>query len=672
MVVVGPLPQIGQNATVNVDGVEIEALPGKYTVEKAQRFGQKISEGDLRYEDFNPFESAEALSNFLGGAGVLRMDDVEHTVNLAQPYKEALGVNAADVPVILAPQQILETLPGSNGPPVWVGEFVPSGGTQAGTRLWVCVAGTKVFTRNADGSGAWTATPLALAATPLRMAVGTFGGTLIFGYGSAATAQATSDLATLQNVQQTTGPTNIYVFAYTSDQSASYVAGGTATTNVNQVLSSTTAASGYAGAVVCGTNDSPITALAPGGGIALLFVGKNKELGEIDNAGTYRQLIPFDTQYSTNCVPLKWYLGAGGQGQRGPVVLVFTRERSLWEYQPSSQDAGSAQNVSPWANPVVRPPTAKGLPTAVQGTARWLYFTVTNSAGHSFVWRKDTWTGPTGTPANHTYLDLGVTTSNVLGVTSVTSATGNPMLFIGTGNNITSVILPRDGETELTDPNCRFTSSGYIDLSDITLGFPDELKVWYSARLVADGLAPGAQTLDVQYALDSGPLQDLGTATGGPEYTLNFPYSATCRRLSPRIYFNTNTSGSTPQLWAIVFRGSLVPIPYKLVKLEGTVSSGGFFFTGAEDLTNPQTSINKLWADHDSGLPVPFRDRWNDNYMARIIDMTEQQVTVQPDKTPETAVTLTLLLVSGPDVAGGGLFYDTPQAIYNLPTSIYG
>jgi len=671
VVLAGPIPQLGQNATVNVDGIDIEIMPGKYSVEKAQRFGQKISEGDLRYQDFNPFESAEAISNFLGGAGVLRMDDVEHTINLAQPYKEANGVNPANVPVILAPQQILETLPGSNGTPVWAGEFVPSGGMQAGVRLWACVAGTKVFYRAASGSGAWIDTGLALGAVPLRMAVGTFGGTLIFGYGAAATAQATSDLATLVNVQQTAGPTNIYVFAYTSDQSASYIVGGAAATTINQVMSSTAAASGYAGAVTCGTSDSPINALAPGGGMALLFVGKNKELGEVDNSGVYRQLIPFDTQYSSNCVPMRWYLGAGGQGQRGPVVLVFTRERSLWEYQPSSQDAGNAMNISPWANPVIRPPNAKGIPTAIQGTARWLYFTVTNTAGHSYVWRKDTWTGPTGVPAAHNYLDLGVVASNVLAVTSVTSATGNPMLFIGTGNNITSVILPRDGETELTDPACRFTSTGYIDLSDVTLGFPDELKVWYTARVVADNLAPGAQTIGVQFALDTGPLQDLGTASSGPEFTLEFPYSARCRRLVPRIYFNTNTPGSTPQLWAIVLRGSLVPIPYKLVKMEGTVTAGGLFFTGAEDLSNPQLSINKLWADHDSGLPVPFRDRWNDNYMARIIDMNEVHTIVKAELTTETAINLTLLLVSGPEAVGGGLFYDTPPAIYDVPTSIY-
>jgi hypothetical protein len=141
---------------------------------------------------------------------------------------------------------------------------------------------------------------------------------------------------------------------------------------------------------------------------------------------------------------------------------VFPRERSLYNYAPSTTEAGSLLNISPWADPVVRPPNAKGQVKAIQGTARWLYFTVTTSGGHSWVWRRDSSVNATGKNVSHTYLDIGVFTSTCLVVSGTTSLTGNPLLFIGTGNNITSVILPVDGESELDDPNTRFTASGTL------------------------------------------------------------------------------------------------------------------------------------------------------------------------------------------------------------------
>lgn len=673
MVIAGPTPG-GSIATVILDDIAIQCLPGKYAVVEADRFGQKISTGDVRYQDFNPYESAEAMTNGLGGAGVLRMSDVEHTVNLAQPYKEASGVNAAGVPIILAPLQVGETLPSSNGPPVWAGEF-----NLAGVRKLVCVAGTKVFTRNASGSGAWIDTGITLAAVPLRGAVGVFAGALVFGYGAAHTAQATTDLTSPHDVTQTAGTSPIYVFAFTSDHAAAYVAGGAAVTQGNQVLSSVNGDTAYAGAVPTGDRDSVITSLAPGGGAAILFVGKDRELGQINAGGTYDTLIPFDSRLSSNCLPLKWWMGSGDDSQRGPLVLVFPRERSLWEYAPgagqttvSFASAATAANISPWANPVRRPPNSRGLVTAIQGTARWLYFTVTSASGHSWVWRRDSWTGPSGENAPHNYLDLGVGVSQMLAVSSVTSVTGNPMLYVGLGNNLVSVILPLDGEDELSDINCRFTSTGYIDLSDIDLGLPDEDKISFTVRLLTKGLVAGGQTIDVQFGLEGGALQDIGTAISSPA-VLTFPGGTVGKFISPRVILATSDPSKTPELWAIVFRESLNTVLYQLVEFQGTLNVGGSFFSGADNTANPEDSLNQLWADRRAGFPVPFQDRWLNNYTARILSMSEKQVVSKVNETPETVVDITLLLVSGPLAVSGGItLYDTPTALYDVPTSVYG
>src|SRR5207244_13114822 len=121
-------------------------------------------------------------------------------------------------------------------------------------------------------NGTWTDSGYTLAASAVQGAVGVFGGQLIVGYGSSATAQATTSLdgvVALTNV--TNGTNNLYVFAFTADRASMYIAGGTASTNSKLVQSGTTTVN-FASPFTCGGADSAITALTPGGGIALVFV----------------------------------------------------------------------------------------------------------------------------------------------------------------------------------------------------------------------------------------------------------------------------------------------------------------------------------------------------------------------------------------------------------------
>lgn len=656
MVMAGPLPQVGQLAEVTLHNIAITCLPGKYQVKEADRFGQKISTGDLRYDDFNPFESAETLGNITGGAGLRRMSDKPATTaGTPLMYKETSGVSASGYPTVLSPQQSTESLPGATAPAIWCGEFTPSAGALSGVTQLVAVAGQKVFRRS---GGAWVDTGVALAGVAIKGAVGAFLGTLVIGYGGTNTAQATTDLATLGNVQQTSGPTSIYVWAITTDRAASYVAGGTTVTSYNQIMSSTAAASGYATPIL--TGNGIITSLAPGGGIAIVFVGKTTELGEIDTNGVYRTLIPFDSSLSTNCNPLKWWLGSGESQQRGPLILVFPRERGIWTYEPASINSGSSFNISPWADPVIRPPNSRGIVTAFQGTARWLYYVTYSSVGRAFVWRRDAATG-----ASHTYIDLGVKTSQTI---CVTSLFGQPLLFVGSGNSLVSVILPIDGDNEVDDPACRFGSSGILDYADIDLGFPDEDKIGFYVRVIADDLVAGAQTIDVQVAKDNGALLDLGLVSQSPGQSIYFATFTAAKRLTPRLVFATNDPTKTPKLIAISFRLSLNTTLYKLWTFTGTLSTGGTLGIGADDLRNPQADIDALWADRAAGVPVSFIDRWNQLYTVRLLSFQEEQILRQPDKTPETAVTCTLLYVS----TGPGTFvYDAPLALYDQPTSVY-
>lgn len=659
MVFAGPNPSVGQAAQVTLDGISISCLPGKYEVTEADRFGQKISQGDLSYNDFNPFESSDTISNLTGGAGLRRESDNPIPASSNNPismYKESSGVNASGYPTVLSLLPSIETLPGATTTPVWSGEFTPSSGALAGVTQFVAVAGTKVYRRV---SGSWTDTGIVLAAAALKGAVGAFLGTLIIGYGSAATAQATADLATVTNVQQTTGPTNIYVWAVSTDRAASYVAGGTTISNYNQVMSSTAAASGYGTPIQ--TGNGIITGLAPGGGLALVFVGKTTELGEIDTGGTYRTLIPFDSSLSTNCNPLRWWMSSGQTLQRGALVLVFPRERGIWTYQPSSQLAGNAYNISPWANPVVRPPNARGLVTAMQGTARWLYYTTTNGSGRTFIWRRDAATGN-----SHTWVDLGTNGCQTMAITSMFGT--NPILFVGYGNSIASITLALDGDNEVDDPACRYVSSGTLDLADIDLGFPDEDKIGFYVHIVADDLVPGAQQISVSAADDNKTFLSLGTVSNSPNGSLMFATYTAVKRLSIRLTLTTTDPTKTPKLLAVSVRLSLNTQLFRLWQFTGTLSAGSSQDFGGDDLRNPQSDISKLWADRAAGVPLQFTDRWNDNYTVRLLRFSEMQSVRNIDKTPETQISCTLLYVAS---GKGTIVYDSSLAVYDAPTSVY-
>ena len=54
----GPFPLIGKAGTVSLATYPLMVVKGTYVDTEAQRFGDKISIGDIRYADFNPYETA--------------------------------------------------------------------------------------------------------------------------------------------------------------------------------------------------------------------------------------------------------------------------------------------------------------------------------------------------------------------------------------------------------------------------------------------------------------------------------------------------------------------------------------------------------------------------------------------------------------------------------------
>ena len=287
-----PNVQPGQQEEIILNGLPMQLVPGKYVVQEADRFGEKVTQGDLKYADFNPFESAQANSTLISGAGLQRYTDVLDPSTVTTYYKETSNVSCVTMPAVISPEMLQQTVPGMvpSGTMAWMADVVLGDGSLH----TVGVGPNGLWTRAT--SGAWTL-GVALPAAPIPTAVSFFRGALIIGYGAAHTAQYTTDLATLHDVTgnstATSGPDAgpIYVYAATSDHASSYVAGAN-TTDPTIILSSLLPGSDYWTPTQTGTG--AVVSLAPGGGIALLYVGKLNELGEIDQTGLYRTLVPFD------------------------------------------------------------------------------------------------------------------------------------------------------------------------------------------------------------------------------------------------------------------------------------------------------------------------------------------------------------------------------------------
>jgi hypothetical protein len=674
-----PIP--GQADQVILAEVPMELVPGKYSVEEADRFGEKVSQGTLKYADFNPYESAHAVATLSGGAGLRRYSDAgDDPTQFATLYKESQNINCCFAPAVLSPEVTYEPLPGATGPAVWMGEdwvfqaasitkrFLAVGPSSGGTTIW-----------ERSDTGPWSVFLSIPGAAPRENAIGLFFNTLIIGFGGLQLAASVGEGGVIGQVTQIDGQP-LYVWAYTSDRASSFVAGGPTTGDFHLVTSSINAATGYSNAGDAGsvdTGDMAINSLAPGGGLVLVYVGRVDELGMIDiTAGEYHSLLPFDSKYETNCSPMKWVLASGSDQSRGSVTLVFPRERSLWEYTPSDQFTGTASNVSPWAQDFRRPPNARGVVTAIQGTARWLYYAVQNGAGETWIYRNDQTTG-----APHTYLFLGTTTVDFLAVTSIFP--GNPLLLFSSDNQVGQVVLPLDGDSEIDDPNCRYQLQGYVDIPDIDLGFPDEDKIGFEVRVISDNLSALSRYHDVQIAEDGGPWTDLGNIITSPSQGVNFPLQNKAKRISLRIWFFTDDNTQSPQMWGFSVRLSLNTKVYRLFVFQARLPATSFS-TLADDLQDPYAIITNFWNLRAAGYPIDFLDPWNDDFQVRLIKLQQQQALREPDHSPEWVMDFTLLEFLPGQPATTGFVYDMDWTLdpagnpdqaalygYDMPLAVY-
>jgi hypothetical protein len=181
-----------------------------------------------------------------------------------------------------------------------------------------------------------------------------------------------------------------------------------------------------------------------------------------------------------------------------------------------------------------------------------------------------------------------------------------------------------------------------VDIPDIDLGFPDEDKIGFSVRVIADNLIPFARYIDVQYGSDGGPLSDMGNVISSPAGEVRFPLDTEAKRIRLRFNFYTDDDTQSPQLWGFSVRVSLNTKVYRLFVFQTRLPAGSFAML-SDDLQNPYTVITHMWDVRQAGFPVPFQDPWNDDFWARLIKLQAQEALREPQMPPEWVLDFTLL-----------------------------
>jgi hypothetical protein len=234
---------------------------------------------------------------------------------------------------------------------------------------------------------------------------------------------------------------------------------------------------------------------------------------------------------------------------------------------------------------------------------------------------------------------------------------GNPLLMFSYGPDIGQVTLPLDGDAEFDDAACRYAMQGYIDVPDIDLGFPDEDKIGFTVRVIADNVVSRNRYLRIEASIDGGAYIELGFITTSPSGEVRFPLGTTAKRIALRIWFYTDDITQSPKLWGFSLRVSLNTKVYRLFVFQTRLPSGSFA-TLADDLQNPYLQIIQAWRIRARGIPIPFQDPWNDQYQVRLLKFQQQQALREPDRTPEWVLDWTLLEFLAGETSVGDFVYD--------------
>ena len=245
-----------------------------------------------------------------------------------------------------------------------------------------------------------------------------------------------------------------------------------------------------------------------------LYIGKEDGVFGLDTSGIGTLLSPELRPYrcSTNCKGMKVWHG----------TLIVPHLRGLLQYVSRGDGTHSVMPIGPGRGAMNDNPI-RGIITAVTGDEKYLYAAL--------------WTGAPTAATGTTYILAGCpdeqsgewawhplikfADNKRCDALYISSLWTNPHLWMGYGNDIAYIKLPRGMDNPCLDPNCTYALSGTLRYQRHDLSAPASYKVWKSIEIEADNLS-AERYITIYTRLDNGEWQSWGNAYQSPRTVITF------------------------------------------------------------------------------------------------------------------------------------------------------
>jgi len=215
----------------------------------------------------------------------------------------------------------------------------------------------------------------------------------------------------------------------------------------------------------------------------------------------------------------------------------------------------------------------------------------------------------------------------------------SPLLFLGYGANMRTVVLPRVSPNPLLDSTYRYAASGTFTTSDIDLGLKGQVKAYLQVDVFWQQVAAGV-TGRVYYSIDGGAWTSDFVDSAGASVTtittvgwtsLYFPVNTTGKRIALRFDLATNDSTTTPVLKAYQLH-QFVRIPIRRRWLCGVMIAND---ADLNDSRSGKTKLDNLYTARDLSAPITFVDRYLKSWQAVVESVHVKEVIKEKDTPPE-------------------------------------
>ncbi len=245
-----------------------------------------------------------------------------------------------------------------------------------------------------------------------------------------------------------------------------------------------------------------------------LYIGKENGVHGLDSSGIGTQLSPELAQYRcpVNCKGMKVWHG----------TLIVPHLRGLLQYVSRGDGTHSVTPIGPGRGAMSDNPI-RGHITAVCGDEKYLYAAL--------------WTGAYNSTIGVTYILAGCYDAQLgewawhpwarfadnrrCDAMFISSLWGNPHLWMGYGEDIAYIILPRGTDNPTMDANCRYALSETLHYQRHDLNAPAAYKIWKCIEIEADNLS-SERYITVYTRLDNGEWQCWGNAYQSPRTVIQF------------------------------------------------------------------------------------------------------------------------------------------------------